>query len=83
MFLGVKLLSIVLILSRFVTAQNVDCSKGEYHPHEKLCDSYYKCVNNQPMLMKCANGLHYGPALQMCVLPEFADCQVNTVVNLR
>lgn len=30
-----------------------------FYPHQRSCDRYYKCENNQPELKTCGNGLAF------------------------
>lgn len=41
----------------------------------QLC-SYYKCVNGEPKLKKCEDGLHYNAATQGCDSPSVARCPI-------
>lgn len=59
-------------------APNIDCSEEDkHHPHDLYCDLYYACEDDKPVPKKCPSGLHFSAALRVCVLPEFADCQVS------
>lgn len=61
-----------------VRAPDIICSAEEqHHPHDKYCDWYYECIDDKPVATRCPSGLHFSPALRVCVLPEFADCEVS------
>nr|XP_050863124.1 uncharacterized protein LOC127069747 isoform X2 [Vespula vulgaris] len=43
--------------------------------HETDCTLFYKCVEGNKVLQQCPAGLHFNPALQVCDLPEQANCR--------
>lgn len=38
------------------------------------CSVFYKCVNGEPIQMRCPDGLHFNTVLGMCDFPENVDC---------
>ncbi|XP_046832523.1 uncharacterized protein LOC124430268 [Vespa crabro] len=44
-------------------------------PHETNCSLFYKCHEGQKVALPCPPGLHFNPTLQVCDLPERANCK--------
>lgn len=48
----------------------------------EYCDSYYICVNGNPVLTPCRNGLHWNAWEEVCDEPGNAGCDVNSEFNI-
>ncbi|XP_014470060.1 PREDICTED: probable chitinase 3 isoform X2 [Dinoponera quadriceps] len=48
-------------------------------PDEKYCDRYYLCDHDRQEVRRCAEGLHFNPATQMCDYPKNAGCEISCV----
>ncbi|XP_047362139.1 chitin-binding domain protein cbd-1-like isoform X1 [Vespa velutina] len=44
-------------------------------PHETNCSLFYKCHEGQKIVLQCPPGLYFNPTLQVCDLPEQANCK--------
>ncbi|KAL2739942.1 peritrophin-1-like [Vespula maculifrons] len=49
---------------------NATLIKDPYH-----CDSYYVCLEGDPIPMKCPPGLHFNDLLKTCDYPKKAKCK--------
>lgn len=67
--------TLLLILSRTVTAHS-DCdSKPYYQPHSTECRLFYQCSpNGTYVLHTCPYDLHFNPILNVCDFPAEAGC---------
>ncbi|XP_043680558.1 LOW QUALITY PROTEIN: uncharacterized protein LOC122634992, partial [Vespula pensylvanica] len=52
------------------------CPEGFYKPHEKECDKYFKCENNNYVTKTCISGLHWNRKHNLCTDPEKANCLI-------
>ncbi|KAL2719605.1 chitin-binding domain protein cbd-1-like isoform X1 [Vespula squamosa] len=43
-------------------------------PHETDCTLFYKCIEGEKIIQQCPPGLHFNAELQVCDLPEHANC---------
>lgn len=55
------------------------CTEPGRFPHHEHCHKYFECDGNSedPAVVDCPTGLHYSAVLETCVLPDYADCNVN------
>ncbi|XP_043486985.1 chitin-binding domain protein cbd-1-like [Polistes fuscatus] len=51
-----------------------DSGEVVHLPHETNCTLFYKCVEGNKVLHQCPPTLHFNPVLQVCDLPQFANC---------
>lgn len=50
---------------------------GVFIPSKTSCMDYYFCFENIPMLMHCANNLHFNPAKGKCDFKENVQCSAE------
>lgn len=55
------------------TPIEIDCSSGQFVPHESDCNQYYICNNGQPLAQNCPPGLHWND--NHCDWPHNARCE--------
>ncbi|KAI4495400.1 hypothetical protein M0802_008790 [Mischocyttarus mexicanus] len=53
-----------------VDGENATLLKDPYH-----CESYYVCLEGEPILMHCPPGLHFNDNLKTCDYPRKAKCK--------
>ncbi|KAI4502388.1 hypothetical protein M0802_002300, partial [Mischocyttarus mexicanus] len=51
-----------------------DSGEVVHLPHETNCSLFYKCDEGRKVLHQCPPGLDFNPILQVCDLPQFANC---------
>lgn len=53
------------------------CAAGEQFYPSVTCSKYYQCSNGLPILRDCPATLEFNPVLDICELPETANCANN------
>ncbi|XP_015180559.1 PREDICTED: uncharacterized protein LOC107068554 [Polistes dominula] len=55
-----------------------DSGEVVHLPHETNCTLFYKCDEGRKVLHQCPPTLHFNPVLQVCDLPQFANCTIKS-----
>ncbi|XP_018399323.1 PREDICTED: peritrophin-1-like [Cyphomyrmex costatus] len=64
----------------YAQAQEIRCpapKEGEdivLIPHPTNCNHYFVCDYGRPIVMKCPEGLHFNPEVQVCDYPFNVEC---------
>ncbi|XP_015180560.1 PREDICTED: probable chitinase 3 [Polistes dominula] len=53
------------------------CKEGSYKPHNKTCNRYYKCKNNQWDHKICPTGMQWNQKHSICLSSDEANCSNN------
>lgn len=48
-----------------------------WHPHPLTCTKYLICYYGNSVEMSCAPGFHFNRALEQCMEPQLAKCDIN------
>lgn len=63
------------------TCPAVDGPTPIYKSDPNSCSNYYVCSGGRQIQRQCAQGLHFNPILEVCDIPENANCQSGSVSN--